>query len=124
MAKRLYSPSILVNAVEYKCRARSVSLEPTGVDLNFCEEEYAFMAEIELGYGTAESWNVLNALSDTIVPVVLKPEDAVVSDTNPSATFSIRMPSIPFMPSTARGDRMVITIEAMTEAEPVTTITP
>ena len=122
MAKRLYSPSILIDSVEYKCKARSVSLEP-GDYINFCEQEWTFNAEIELGYGATESWNLLSALADTTVDVVLKPEDVTVAAGNPSATFQIRMPSIPFMPSTGRGDRMVITIEAMTEAEPVTAIT-
>ena len=116
--KRLYSPSILINAIEYKCRARSVSLEP-GDYINFCEQEWTFSAEIELGYGVAASWNVLRVLSDTIVPVVLKPEDAVVGAGNPTATFTMRMPSIPFMPDTARGDRMTFTLEGVTELAPV-----
>ena len=123
MAKRLYAPSILINSVEYKCKGRSVSLEPGGY-INFCEQEWTFAAQIELGYGAAESWNLLSALADTLVDVVLKPEDATVAAGNPSATFQIRMPSIPFMPSTTRGDRMVIDISVLTEAEPVTTITP
>lgn len=117
-AKRLYSPSILIDSVEYKCKARSVSLEP-GDYINFCEQEWMFMAEIELGYGATESWNLLSALNDTLVDVVLKPEDAAVSESNPSSTFQFRMPAIPFMPSTSRGDRMVITLEGRTEAPPV-----
>lgn len=118
MSKRIYAPSILINSIEYKCRARSVSLTP-GDYINFCEQEWMFSAEIELGYGTAESWNVLNALADTTVSVVVKPEDGTVAAGNPSATFQIRMPSIPFMTGDARGDRQVITVEAVTEAEPV-----
>lgn len=118
--KRLYSPSILVNSIEYKCRSRSVSLTP-GDFINFCENEWTFKAEIELAYGAAASWNVLNVLAQTIVPVVLKSEDAATAVTNPAATFQIRMPAIPFMPETARGDRMTISIEMFTEAIPVFT---
>ncbi len=117
-AKRLYKPSILLNAVEYQCKIRSVSLEP-GEHINYCEQEWTFSAEIELGYGAAESWTLLNALRDTIVPVVLKPEDAVVGATNPSATFQIRMPAVPFITSAPKNDRMTFTLESTTEAEPV-----
>ena len=116
--KRLYAPSILIDAVEYKCFARSVSLEP-GDYINFCEQEWTFSAELELGYGAAETWNLLNANADTVVNVVLKPEDDTVSATNPSASFSIRMPSVGFMTSSTRGDRQVMTLEERTEAVPV-----
>lgn len=117
MSKRIYAPSILINSVEYKCKARSVSLTP-GDYINFCEQEWTFAAEIEMNYGTSESWNLLSALADTTVAVVLKPEDATVAVGNPSASFQIRMPSIPFMTGTTRGDRQVIPIEVITEAEP------
>ena len=116
--KRLYSPSILIDSVEYKCFARSVSLEPSDY-INFCEQEWTFSAELELGYGSAEVWNLLEANSDSVVSVVLKPEDATVSATNPSATFEIRMPSVAFMTSSSRGDRQVMTLEERTEGVPV-----
>jgi hypothetical protein len=116
--KRIYSPSILIDSVEYKCMSRSVSLEP-GDYINFCEQDWTFSAEIELGYGTSESWNLLEANADTIVSVVVKPEDATTAETNPSATFSIRLPSVAFMTSTTRGDRQIMTLEARTEAAPV-----
>jgi hypothetical protein len=116
--KRLYAPSILIDEVEYKCKARSVSLEP-GDHINFCEQEWTFTAEIELGYGVAESWNLLHALQDTIVDVVLKPEDSGVAATNPAAAFQIRMPSVPFMTGAARGERMTFSLEITTEAAPV-----
>lgn len=115
--KRIYSPSILINSVEYKCRARSVSLTP-GAYINFCEPEWTFEAELELGYGSAALWNVLEALEDTIVTVVLKPEDATTAAGNPAATFSIRMPPIPFLTSATRGDRMTFSLTAMAEAVP------
>ena len=119
MGKRIYSPSILIDGVEYKCKARSVTLEPNGTALNFCEDEFDFSAEIELGYGTGESWTLLSALAKTIVDVVLKPEDAAVGEGNPSATFQFRVPSIPFMSSATRGDRQTMTLSGPTEAEPV-----
>ena len=94
--KRLYSPSILIDAVEYKCMARTVSLEP-GDWINFCEQEWTFTAELELGYGTGESWTLLEALQNGTAAVVLKPEDATAAITNPSASFTIRVPAVPFM---------------------------
>ena len=117
-AKRIYAPSILINAVEYKCKARTVTLEP-GDDINFCEQEWTFNAEIELGYGSGESWTLLEALQDTIVTVALKPEDATATATNPSATFSIRVPAVPFMTGATRGDRQTFNLEVATEAAPV-----
>jgi hypothetical protein len=116
--KRLYAPSILINSVEYKCFARTVSLE-AGDYINFCEQEWTFSAELELGYGATETWNLLDALADTVVPVVLKPETASVAATNPTATFSIRMPAPSFMTDSSRGERMTYSLETLTEAEPV-----
>jgi hypothetical protein len=118
MSKRIYSPSILIDDEEYKCKARSVSLEP-GDYINFCEPEWTFNAEIEIGYGADESWNTLEALEDTLVTVVLKPEDDTVAAGNPSATFSIRFPPIPFMMSDGRGNRQTMNLSVVTEAAPV-----
>lgn len=117
-AKRLYAPSITIDSVEYKCKARSVSLEP-GDYINYCEQEWTFAAEIEIGYGTGESWTLLEALQDTVASVVLIPEDDTVTATNPSATFDIRVPAVPFMTDAARSERMVIPLEVVTEAAPV-----
>lgn len=117
-AKRLYAPSILINSVEYQCKARSVSLEP-GDWINFCEQEWTFAAEIELGYGSGESWTLLEALENTATTVVLKPENSTTTTTNPAATFSIRVPAVPFMTAAARGERMIIPLEVVTEAAPV-----
>jgi len=118
--KRLYSPSITINSVEYKCFARSVSLEP-GDYINFCEQEWTFSAELELGYGAAETFNLLEALSDTITTIVLLPEDTTTAVTNPTATFSMRIPATAFMTDASRGDRMTMTLEGKTEAVPVFT---
>ena len=117
-AKRIYAPSILIDSVEYKCFAQSVTLEP-GDYINFCEQAWEFSADIEIGYGATDTWNLLDALADTEVTIVLKPEDTTVAATNPSATFSMRMPSPAFMTGAARGERGVFTLTGMTEAEPV-----
>ena len=116
--KRLYAPSILIDSVEYKCMARSVSLEP-GDWINFCEQEWTFTAEIELGYGTGESWTLLEALQNSTASVVLKPEDTTVSVANPSASFTVRIPAVPFMTDAARGERMTMPLEVLTESAPV-----
>ena len=117
-AKRLYAPSILINSVEYKAKARSVSLEP-GDYINFSEPEWTFGAEIELGYGTDQSHTDLAALENTLVDVVLKPEDATVGAGNPTATFQVRMTPIPFLTSVARGERMTVDMSVITEVAPV-----
>jgi len=116
--KRVYAPSILIDSVEYKCFANSVTLEP-GDYINFCEQEWNFSAAIELGYGASDTWNLLIALADTTIEVVLKPEDAAVAATNPSATFNFRVPSVSFMTGSSRGDRQMFTLEGRTESEPV-----
>lgn len=117
-AKRLYAPSIDIDGNEFKCLVQSVGLEP-GAWINFCEQEWTFTAAIELGYGASDSWNILNAMADTIVTVTLKPEDDAVAVTNPGATFDIRMPSPSFMVATQRGNRMVFNLSVTTEAAPV-----
>lgn len=120
-AKRIYQPSVLIDSVEYKCKARSVKLTP-GDWINYCEQEWTFEADIEIGYGVSESWTDLDALRNTIVSVVLKPEDAVIGAGNPEATFQITMPAIPFMDSSDRGERQVISLSVLTESEPVIAI--
>jgi hypothetical protein len=117
-AKPLYSPSILIDSVEYKTKARSVSLEP-GDYINFGEPEWTFTAEVELGFGTDEAYTDLAALENTIVDVVLKPKDDTVGAGNPTATFQILMPPITFMAPVARGERMTHTITTTTLAAPV-----
>lgn len=117
-AKRIYAPSILIDSVEYKCFAQSVTLS-AGDYINFCEQEWEFAADIEIGYGATDTWNLLDAIADTEVTVVLKPEDAAVAAGNPSATFQFRMPSPDFMTGSSRGDRQVFSLSGMTEAEPV-----
>lgn len=117
-AKRLYAPSILIDDVEYKCKAKSVSLVP-GDYVNFCEPEWTFSAVIELGYAVAGTWNTLSALENTEVEVVLKPEDATTASTNPAATFSIRVPPIPFLTGEDRGTRQSMTFEAVALDVPV-----
>jgi hypothetical protein len=116
-APRIYEPSILINSVEYKTKARSVSLVP-GDYLNFGEPEWTFSCEIELGYGTGESHTDLAALENTLVDIVLKIVDASVAASNPSETFQIRMPPISFMTGGARGERQTIDLSAITEAVP------
>ena len=117
-AKRLYAPSILIDSVEYQCMARSVALEP-GDWINFCEQEWTFSAEIEIGYGSGESWTLLEANQNSVVNVVLKPENETVASTNPSASFSVRKPAVPFLTAVARGERMTIPLEAITESAPI-----
>lgn len=116
--KRIYAPSILIDGVEFKCFARSVSLE-AGDYADFCTQDWTFTAELMLGYGAADTWNLLYANANTTVEIVLKPEDDTVGPTNPSATFDFRMPTVSFMTGSERGARQSFTLTGMTETEPV-----
>ena len=102
-------PSILVGAVQLKCLGSSASLLPTDnyVDVEtFCNPggekpgspTWEFKATIKQSFGADGAWNVLRALPrGSVQTVVMKPDDAAVAVGNPTATFSVYMPSIPFV---------------------------
>lgn len=95
---RIRDISLLINAVEYKCRARQCDLNPIeGVTLCTDDLDYELRATIEVTYGASGTWNQLDALNGTLVPFVIKPNDAAVAAGNPSASFSGWFPAIPFM---------------------------
>lgn len=95
---RIRDVSLLINSVEYKCRARSLNLDPLdGVVLCTDDLDYELTAEIEVTYGASGTWNLLNALNGTLTTFVVKPNDAAVAAGNPSASFSGYMPAIPFV---------------------------
>ena len=99
---RIRDISLLINAVEYKCRARQVDLEPLeGVTLCTDNLDYELTAEIEITYGATGTWNLLNARNGQLTTFVVKPLDGTVAPTNPSAAFSAYFPAIPFMSASA-----------------------
>ena len=71
-----------------------------------------------LDYDTAGSWNALHALRKTKPAVVVKPADTTVAVTNPSASFSMRIPSIPFVDA-AIGEATIFTLTCPVVGEPV-----
>lgn len=58
---------------------------------------WTFTANFKIGYGAAESWQVLDALAGTQCSVILRPNTAVVGVTNPQAAFTIDMPYVNFL---------------------------
>lgn len=115
---RIVKPTIDIGGTEFKCKSRSVDFAP-GEWINFCEREWVVSIDIEIAYGTGESWTVLNGFQDTVQTVVIRPDDGTIGLTNPSATFDAVIPPVPFMSGATRGDRQVFTLELTAEAEPV-----
>jgi len=117
-ARKIVTPSISIGGTEFKCMSREVTLEP-GDAINFCEDQWTFSVEIELGFGAGSSYEALRAMALTEQTVIVKPSDAAVSIDNPSATFQALVPKIPFLSGATRGERMTFSLEMMSEGDPV-----
>lgn len=95
---RIRDISLLINSVEYKCRARTCNLDPIeGVTLCTDDLDYELTAELEITYGASGTYNLLSALNGTLTTFVVKPNDATEGAGNPMASFSAYMPAIPIM---------------------------
>lgn len=116
---RIIQPKLTINGDDFKCLSKTADLAP-GDRINFCENEWTTKLTIELSYAaTTGSWNILNALRDTVVEIVIAPTDAVAAATNPTATFDARIPAIPLMMGAEYGARMTFDLELTSEGEPV-----
>ena len=122
-------PSVTIGATEMICKFRKVTLTPEDnmADIEtFCtpgdekpsSTRWTFEAEVILDYDTAGSWNALHALRKTKPTVVVKPADTAVAVTIPSASFSMRIPSIPFVDA-AIGEATIFTLTCPVVGEPV-----
>ena len=128
-------PSLLIGTApgtELVCHARKVSLVPTtnttdvetfcnpggtapGTDTWVCE----FDALQSYGdTGSPGLWDTLRPLANTAVTFTLKPADGTVSATNPSATFTAWVPSIPFIDAEIGGNT-VLTVTCPLVGAPV-----
>lgn len=127
----LETPVITINAVDYVCAARKVSLIPTDnmADIkSFCNPagerpastKWVLDVELLLSYGAVGtgSWNTLNAIRKTKVACTVKYSSAATAVSNPIATFDIYVPSIPFVDGTI-GSSMPFTLTAVVVGEPV-----
>lgn len=116
---RIIQPKLTIDGDDFKCLSKTAELVP-GERINFCENEWTVTLEVELSYAaTTGSWNLLNALRDTVVEIVIAPADAVAAATNPTATFDARIPPIPLMMGAEYGSRMTFSLELTSEGEPV-----
>lgn len=122
-------PSIFIDGQEYKCAARAASLIPTpkmASTETFCNPggerpagvTWTFDVTLLLSYGTTGTEKLLRTIVGQKKVVVLKPKDAAVSASNPTATFDIYIPPIPFMTSTI-GEAQEFTLTATTVGAPV-----
>lgn len=115
---RIYDPVITIDGTEFKCLTRSVELVP-GDTTTYCGHDWTASLEVEISYGVDGSFNLLDAMRDQKVVVVLQPAAGVVSLDNPSVTFSATIPPIP-MKLGARGEKSSFPLELESDGEPVT----
>lgn len=124
-------PSITIGGVEINCAAGSVALVPTDkmADIEtFCNPggerptatNWVIDIDAKLSYGTGTTalWQQIKAMAKTKQTVVIKPGDAAVSASNPSATVSAWVPSIPFI-NGAIGEATKFTLTMPCVGEPV-----
>lgn len=102
------SPSIMLDTTELLCYGTAAKLVPEDVMADiatWCQPgaerpglvAWTFSVKLKLSYATEGSWNLIKAMRGTLKTVVLKPGSGAAAPGNPSATFSIYVPSIPFM---------------------------
>lgn len=120
---RIIKPSLSIGGTEFKCMSSEASLEPDG-ERNYCDDEWKLTVAIELTYGPGESWTTLDGMRDTTQTFIVSPSDGTIGDGNPSATFTGRVPAIPFMVGAKKGERMTFNLEVMCDDVPVTSTTP
>lgn len=129
-------PSLVIDGQEYKCAMKSTSLIPNEqmVDIaTVCNPSgerpitanvtYTLDAQLLLSFGApgangAGTWNTLNAIAGQKKTVVLKPASSAVSASNPSATFDIYVPRVPFMDGSI-ASAMVFNLTAKSIGTPV-----
>ena len=122
-------------AIDLSCMARTVSLTPADASIDISTQcapgatapgitTWTFTAEFLNSFDSAAAagdglWNQLNALAKTLVEITIKPKDAAVDSTNPSATFSMYFPSIPFINVQTIGDKTVVPVTGTAVGAPV-----
>ena len=95
---RIRNVGLTIDGDEYKCRARSLTLNPLdGVTLCTDDIDYELSVDLELTYGATGTYNQLAALAGTLVTFVVSPLDGAAASTNPIATFTAYVPPIPIV---------------------------
>lgn len=127
------APKITINAVDYLCASRAVSLIPKDkmADVStWCNPGgerpsttvWTLDVEILLSFGAVGTgtWNTLNAIAKTSVVCTVAPDDGAIAVTNPTATFNIFVPTPPFMMGKI-GEAMPFNLTAVVIGQPVFT---
>lgn len=125
------APSIIIDGVEFECASRTVNLIPKDkmADVaTFCNPggerpgstTWTMDVEILLSFGATPdgTWTKLHAMRKQKKTIVVKPDQGAVAPTNPSATFSGYIPSIPFMQGKI-GESMPFTLTVVAIGDPV-----
>lgn len=133
-------PSLVIDGQEYACVMKSTSLVPNEVMADVAtvcnpsgerplvsHTTYTLDAQLLLSFGAAGaagagSWNTLNAIAGLRKTVVLKNKSSAVGADNPSATFDIYVPRIPFMAGQL-GQAMPFQLTAKSIGTPVFAVT-
>jgi hypothetical protein len=123
------APYISIAATDYYAKAKMVKLTPTD---NMADAEtfgnpgfeipssatWTFELEWPQEFDTGALWNVLEPLQYTQIAIILSPASGVAAATNPTATFNIVCPSVPFLDVTI-GSSSISNISAKTIGAPV-----
>lgn len=127
------NPYITINGtIDLVCHARTVRLtaEDNEVDVDtFCNADgvaygttkWVFETDALQSFGTGGTpgiWSLLYPLRKTTATFVVKPLNAANSTSNPQATFTAWIPTVPFLDSD-RGDSTVMTLTFPLVGEPV-----
>lgn len=134
-------PTLTIDDIAFTATARSAKLmaEDDAVDKsNFADPKgerpgatkWTYEIELELTYGDAQiaagttvdagTWQTLNAMRKTKKVFVIAPKDAAASATNPTATFSAYVPTVPFIDGeVAAGEVQRFTLTGVAIGDPV-----
>lgn len=119
------TPSIVVGGVTLECASRTVKLTPSDSEVDvatFCDPQgtkpgataWTLETEVLLNYDSADAegdgtWNQFQPLAKTNQTFTVSPASGATDTTNPQATGTVRLPSIPFIDG-APGDKMIMTL--------------
>ncbi len=125
---------ITTPSLDLSCMVRSVSLTASTTEIDLATQcapgaaapgvtTWTLAAELLVSFDSADAegdglWNQLNAIAGNLVTITIKPADATVDSTNPSAAFTMYMPQIDFINIATLGDKTVWSFSQKTASVP------